>query len=73
MAKFDKIIDKNQQYAQYMVDEITDICSAYPSRSAGSESEVATAERFADTLKNQCGCDEVSVEKFEVRPQALTG
>ena len=73
MAKFDKIIDKNQQYAQYMVDEITDICSAYPARSAGSESEVATAERFADTLKNQCGCDEVSVEKFEVRPQALTG
>ncbi|MBO5776965.1 MAG: hypothetical protein J6R34_00775, partial [Clostridia bacterium] len=63
MAKFDKIIDKNQQYAQYMVDEINDICSAYPSRSAGSESEVATAERFADTLKNQCGCDEVSVEK----------
>ena len=73
MAKFDKIIDKNQQYAQCMVDEIKDICASYPSRSAGSESEVKTAERFADTLRNQCGCDHVSVEKFEVRPQALTG
>ena len=51
MAKFDKIIDKNQQYAQCMVDEIKDICASYPSRSAGSESEVKTAERFADTLK----------------------
>ncbi|MBR2334026.1 MAG: hypothetical protein IKA59_01650 [Clostridia bacterium] len=72
MADLKKIIDKNHAYAQFMADEITDICTLHPDRSAGSESEVAVAERFADTLQNQCGC-EVAVDKFESRPQALTG
>ena len=71
MADFDKILSQSEQYAQSMVDEITEICSLHPSRSAGSESEMAVAERFADLLKNQCGCDDVAVEKFPVRPQAL--
>lgn len=73
MADLNKIIDKNQQYAQFVVDEITEICKEYPSRSAGSESEVAVAERMADTLKNQCGLENAEVTKFPVRPQSLTG
>lgn len=73
MADLNKIIDKNEQYAQFVVDEITEICKEYPSRSAGSASEVAVAERLADTLKAQCGCEDAKVAKFEVRPQALTG
>ena len=73
MADLTKIIDKNEQYANFIVGEITDICSAHPGRSAGSESEVAVAERFADTLKSQCGLDDARVVKFQSRPQALTG
>jgi hypothetical protein len=73
MADLTKIIDKNEQYAQFVADEIADICATHPSRSAGSESEVAVAERMADTLKNQCGCTDAEIHKFQVRPQALTG
>ena len=72
MVDFTKLIDKKDQYAEFMADQIATVCNDYPARSAGSENEVKTAEFFAETLKTQCGCDDVTVDKFKVHPQALT-
>ena len=62
MVDFTKIIDKKDQYAEFMADQIATVCNDYPARSAGSENEVKTAEYFAETLKTQCGCDDVTVD-----------
>ena len=64
-----KIIDKKDWAAKYMVDEITHICKTFEKRDPGSKGEKQSCEYMADVLKNECGCHEVSVESFKENPR----
>ena len=68
-----KIIAKKDWAAKYMVDEITHICKDMPKRSPGSEGEKQACEYMADVLKNECGCEKVSVESFKENPGSFYG
>ena len=57
MSKYDKLIEKKADSAQYMVDEITHICKDMPKRGPGSEGEKVACEYMAQVLKEQCGCE----------------
>ena len=71
--KLEKLIQNKQQSAQYMIDEITHICKDMPKRDPGSEGEKIACEYMADVLKNDCGCEKVSVESFEENPGSFYG
>ncbi|MGN0447163.1 MAG: M28 family metallopeptidase [Acutalibacteraceae bacterium] len=68
-----KIIDKKQWAAKYMIDEITHICKDMPKRDPGSEGEKIACEYMAKVLKDDCGCDRVSVESFKENPGSFYG
>lgn len=68
-----KIIDKKDWAAKYMVDEITHICKTFEKRDPGSKGEKQSCEYMADVLKNECGCHEVSVESFKENPRSFYG
>ena len=55
-----KIIDKKDQAAQYMVDEITYICEKFEKRGPGSHGEKQACEYAAEQMK-EYGCDRVYV------------
>lgn len=67
------IINKKDEYAQYMVDEITHICKDMPKRDPGSEGEKIACEYMAEVLKKDCGCDEAKVESFKENPGSFFG
>ncbi|MBR2414179.1 MAG: M20/M25/M40 family metallo-hydrolase [Clostridia bacterium] len=67
------IIDKKYDAAKYMVKEITHICKNLPKRDPGSEGEKLACEYMADVLKNDCGCDRVTVESFKENPGSFYG
>lgn len=68
-----KIIEKKDFFAKYMIDEITHICKAFEKRDPGSNGEKQACEYMADVLKNDCGCDRVSVESFKENPGSFFG
>lgn len=70
---FSKLIDEKKQTAKYMVDEITHICKDMPKRAPGSEGEKIACEYMAEVLKNDCGCERVTIEKFKEHPNAFFG
>ncbi|MBO5776007.1 MAG: hypothetical protein J6R35_01395, partial [Clostridia bacterium] len=70
---FSKLINEKQKSAQYMIDEITHICKDMPKRAPDSEGEKIACEYMADVLKNDCGCEKVSVEPFKENPNAFFG
>ncbi|MBO7177794.1 MAG: M20/M25/M40 family metallo-hydrolase [Clostridia bacterium] len=70
---FSKLIAEKQQSAKYMVDEITHICKDMPKRAPGSEGEKVACEYMADVLKNECGCERVTIESFKENPNAFFG
>ena len=63
-----KIINKKDEAAQYMVDEITHICKDFEKRDPGSKGEQQACEYMAEVLKKDCGCDRVDVESFKENP-----
>ena len=67
------IIGKKKEYAEYMIKEITHICKTMGKRDPGSEGEKKACEYMADVLKNDCGCDRVTVESFEEHPGSFYG
>ena len=69
----EKLRQNKQQSAQYMIDEITHICKDMPKRAPGSEGEKIACEYMAEVLKNDCGCEKVSVESFEEHPGSFYG
>ncbi len=73
MADFSKLIDKKDDAAQYMIDEITYICKDIPKRGPGSEGEKMSCEYMADVLKKDCGCERAEIEHFEEHPNAFLG
>ena len=68
-----KLIDKKNESAQYMIDEITHICKDMPKRDPGSKGERIACEYMADVLKKDCGCEEVSIESFKENPGSFFG
>ena len=73
MADLSRIIDKKDEAAQYMVDEITYICKELPKRDPGSEGEKLCCEYMAKQLEKDCGCDKVGVESFDEHPYSFFG
>ena len=68
-----KLIDKKNEAAQYMIDEITYIIKNFEKRDPGSKGEKQACEYMAKTLKNDCGCDRVQVESFKENPGSFFG
>ncbi|MGN0468218.1 MAG: M28 family metallopeptidase [Acutalibacteraceae bacterium] len=68
-----KLIDKKDQAAKYMVDEITHICKTFEKRSPGSKGEEQACRYMADVLKKDCGCEKAEVESFKEHPGAFYG
>lgn len=66
------IIDKKEKYAQFMVDEITHICTKLPKRGPGSEGEKLSCEYIGETMK-ELGCEGVEVEPFKENPGSFYG
>ena len=73
MSRFDALIEKKNESAQYMVDEITHICRDMPKRSPGTEGEKVACEYMANVLKEQCGCENVKLESFKENPGSFLG
>ncbi len=67
------LIDKKDEYAQYMVDEITHICKDFEKRDPGSKGELQACEYMADVLKKDCGCEKADVESFKENPGSFFG
>ena len=67
-----KVIDRRDEAAQYMIDEITHICTKIEKRAPGSEGEKKACEYMADVLKD-LGCDDVKVESFKENPGSFYG
>lgn len=68
-----KVIDKKDKAAKYMIDEITHIIKTCGKRDPGSEGEKKSCEYMAEVLKNDCGCEDVKLESYEVAPRAFYG
>ncbi|MBR6567369.1 MAG: M28 family peptidase [Clostridia bacterium] len=66
------IIDNREKYAQYMVDEITHICTKIPKRGPGSEGEKLSCEYMGEKMK-ELGCDRVAVEAYKENPGSFYG
>lgn len=67
------IIDKKDEYAQYMLDEITHICKNMDKRDPGSKGEKQACEYMAEVLKKDCGCQRADVESFKENPGSFFG
>ena len=68
-----KIIDKKDIAAKYMVKEITYICKKFEKRNPGSKGEQQACEYMAKVLKKDCGCERADVEEFKEHPGAFYG
>ena len=68
-----KIIDKKDIAAKYMVKEITYICKKFEKRNPGSKGEQQACEYMAKVLKKDCGCERADVEAFKEHPGAFYG
>lgn len=67
------VIDKKKEAAEYMVSEITHICTDFEKRDPGSKGEQQACEYMADVLKNECGCERADVESFKENPGSFFG
>ncbi len=68
-----KIIDKKDAAAEYMLKEITYICKTFEKRAPGTKGEQQACEYMAKVLKEQCGCDRADVESFKENPGSFFG
>lgn len=68
-----KIIEKKDAAAQYMVDEITHIIKTFEKRDPGSKGEKQACEYMAKVLKEDCGCERADVESFKENPGSFFG
>ena len=70
---FKKIIDNKEKTAKYIIDEITHIIKTCGKRDPGSEGEKKSCEYMAKVLKEDCGCEDVTIESYKVNPKAFYG
>lgn len=67
-----KIIDKKNEAAQFMIDEITHICTKFEKRGPGSYGEQQACEYMAEQLK-ELGCETTYVDEFKENPGSFFG
>ena len=67
------LIDKKDEAAKYMTDEITHICKDMDTRSPGTKGEKEACEYMAKVLKEDCGCERADVESFKENPGSFFG
>ena len=67
-----KIIDKKDLAAKYMIDEITHICTKFEKRAPGSKGELQACEYAAEQMK-EYGCDRVFIDEFKENPDSFYG
>lgn len=67
-----KIIAKKDSAAQFMIDEITHICTKLEKRAPGSKGEQQACEYMANQLK-ELGCDTVYVDEYKENPGSFFG
>ena len=67
-----KIIDKKNEAAQFMIDEITHICTKFEKRGPGSKGEQQACEYMAEQLK-ELGCETTYVDEFKENPGSFFG
>lgn len=67
-----KIINRKDEAAQYMIDEITHICNDFETRSPGTKGEEQACQYAAETMK-ALGCDRTFVEGFKENPGSFFG
>ena len=67
------IIDKKDEAAKFMVDEITYIIKNFEKRDPGSKGERQACEYMAESLKKDCGCDRIQIESFKENPGSFFG
>ena len=67
-----KIIDKKDEAAQFMIDEITHICNKFEKRGPGSYGEQQACEYMAEQLK-ELGCETTYVDEFKENPGSFFG
>ena len=67
------LIQKKDEAAKYMMDEITYIIKKFEKRAPGSKGEEQACEYMASVLKKDCGCEKVEVEAFEENPGSFYG
>ena len=63
-----KIINKKDEAAQYMIDEITHIIKTFDKRDPGSRGEREACQYMAEVLQKDCGCEQADVESFKENP-----
>jgi hypothetical protein len=67
-----KLIDKKEAAARYMVAEISYICNKLEKRGPGSKGEHQACE-YAATQMKKLGCDRVFVDEFKENPGSFFG
>lgn len=68
-----RIIEKKDEVARYIVDEVTYICKNFEKRPPGSNGEKQASEYLAEVLKKDCGCERVDIESFKENPGSFYG
>lgn len=68
-----KIINKKDSAADYMIREITHVIKSCGKRDPGSEGEKKSCEYMAKVLEKKCGCEDVKIEGYTVAPRAFYG
>lgn len=67
-----KVIDRKDEAAQYMIDEITHICKDFEKRDPGSKGELQACEYMGEVCRD-LGCTDVKVESFKENPGSFFG
>ena len=67
-----RVIDKKNEAAQFMIDEITHICTKFEKRGPGSYGEQQACEYMAEQLK-ELGCETTYVDEFKENPGSFFG
>ena len=68
-----KIFEKRHEAAKYSVKEIEYIIKTFGKRDPGSEGERKACEYMAKVLRDDCGCDRVTIESFKLHPKSFYG
>ncbi len=71
--ELNSIIEKRDEYSEYMIKEITHICKDFEKRDPGSKGEKQACDYMANVLEKECGCDRVKIESFKENPDSFYG
>jgi len=66
------IIDKKDEIAKWIANDITHVCKTFEKRSPGTRGEEQACEYYAQMAK-ELGCDSAVVEAFEENPGSFYG